>query len=341
MKDCFQILNGLLGPVASVSAILFLARKMQRKSTSDAHYMPGSEDHYQHLTSLLHPVDVRVIEIDILPSQCSQVIQHESSAIAIPKSLLVQCFLIARKAFFVPDITSTDTARDQQLLQATDVILLWDPNHVTAANWRKRYLKTLHESPSSLDDPNGINSQNIKVAIERELAYTESLLTSPLTKHTKASTLWAHRVWVISHFADLLLPTKSAEELGELWGAQMAIVLKAGERHPKNYYAWNHLRQLYEFLVLKTDSKVDSRLVLCSIEHIHKWCLMHPRDISGWSFMAYSTEMLAAAFQADVEVSKNINNAVVKIYRETEMFVHKYDWTGESMEWFLNFFRLR
>lgn len=302
--------------------------------------MPTAEDNYNLLTSLINPFDAQVLEIDILPSQCSQDIQHDDFAIAIPKSILVQCYLIARKIFFSSEVKPPDCLREQTLLQATSVILLWDPNHVTAANWRKRYLETLNDGHNSLESRGENGSHGIKDAVEREMTYIESLVTSPLSKHTKASTLWAQRFWIISRFTDHMLPNGSIEESEELWRAQMVVVMKAGERHPKNYYAWHHLRQLHGFLVSRTDGKIDSMLCLYSIPKIHQWCLMHPRDISGWSFTIYLINISIETLQAETTALKDFHDVVAKIRYATEDFVSKYEWTGNSIGHFIEFLNM-
>lgn len=57
---------------------------------------------------------------------------------------------------------------------------------------------------------------------------------------------------------------------------EVSTVLRAAEAHPKNYYAWTYARWL-----------VSVQNVGFNQEDLVSWCMKHPGDVSGWSFLAW------------------------------------------------------
>ena len=61
------------------------------------------------------------------------------------------------------------------------------------------------------------------------------------------------------------------------------------------------------------------------------WCFLHPRDVSGWSFLVWLLEE-----QVKILGCGSGGEGMVRdIVMETEAFVAKYEWKGESIDWFL------
>lgn len=224
-------------------------------------------------------------------------------------------------------------------------MLLWDPNHVTAINFRKRCLLSLRGE--------GGEGAGLEKAVRDEMWFLASLVTSPLVKHTKSSTLWGHRLWLlrVAHESVIgVLRTRTRGEEGitedrllgkgggieRYWNRELEVVMKAGERHPRNYYAWLYARDLLRELVRAGSPKEDgkwrsSRLAGGCLEKVYGWCLQHPRDISGWSFLRF----LLRETTNNGEVEEEDDQATKLVWRTRE-FVRKYSWRGESIEWFLN-----
>lgn len=100
--------------------------------------------------------------------------------------------------------------------------------------------------------------------------------------------------------------------------------MRAGERHPRNYYAWNYARQLLATLSERSEDST-AELARGSVEVVKKWCLGHPRDVSGWAFLAF---LLGRVDRVGAEGGE-------RVVRETRAFVRKFQWRGESVEWFL------
>lgn len=370
---------------------------------------PHSPKVYNSLISLLSPLAPTVFELDILPSYFPAEIHSTSSAIALPKPLLASLFLTARHVFFSyrnksssrreirqQTVSGTPTPAPAYVaddaLQATKIILLWDPNHLTAANFRKKHLLSLF--PSSL---------NLLQHLTDELCFLTSLLTSPLPKHTKSSTLWSHRFFLLSKFGHEIssnlitttlpgssfsdppknLPSKKSNTndndnehtttidkgLPLLWLHELEIIMKAGDRHPKNYYAWSYARQLLtafstgEILPISNITTAVApqiwkhQIAAASVPRVQKWCLAHPRDISGWAFLEYllttglrweregraeekikcdegGLEMRGKE-QSGNGVQEAFDETVRRVLQESEEFARKFQWKGDSLAWFL------
>lgn len=151
--------------------------------------------------------------------------------------------------------------------------------------------------------------------------------------------------------------------------------MKAGDRHPKNYYAWSYARQLLTALstgeILSSPARqigkhqIDAtrmnQIAAISIFPVQKWCLAHPRDISGWTFLEYLlTTGLGWERKGQIEEGtkcnggglegrakgrlengdrKVVDEMVRRVVRESEDFVSKFQWKGDSLAWFLNAMR--
>ena len=123
-----------------------------------------------------------------------------------------------------------------------------------------------------------------------------------------------------------------------IWVAyQLRITMTAGERHSKNYHAWEYARQVSRLLfpvkpvkgrgIADVKNSCHSNILRQSFAITHQWCLMHPTDISGWAFLASQLFEFPDQTIAVQEASKVIGN--------TRDFVRKFDWKGESVCWFL------
>lgn len=315
--------------------------------------VPSIKDAYDQLISILHPPEPTVLEIDFLPSSYPSQILYEHPALALPKSLLVKLFLRAREIFFNEQLGLSQLGDDgyDARLKATSVILLFDPNHITAANFRKRHILNCRDraaKDSHQDDKTSWQSH----VIQRELCFLTTLLTSPLKKHTKASTLWAQRLWIFRNFIDILVNTPDetaavVDGMPALWKQELEIVIKAGERHPRNYYGWDYARKLFNLLKPAADkdhgiedADVFQKLLIGSSKTLYAWCLMHPRDVSGWSFMIFwlqnmKNQTKASNLTLTDSNPKQLDCEINRIVKETRTWTARYDWDGESVCWFL------
>ena len=215
-----------------------------------------------------------------LPPGCNALIDGDS--IAIPKAKLVQAFVVARK-LFVELVAEDSNSQDSALRDATAVILLMDPEHLTAANARKRIIQRAKEN---IGRSNG-STEELETILAAELLFIDSYLTSRLHRHTKSPTLWAHRRWVLE-------VVKNVHKLSdrEVFTYLTTIVMVSAERHPRNYYAWSHMRWLLQEFhsnntlpehVPQVTAFDNSKL----LSVVKAWCLAHPGDTSGYSFLLF------------------------------------------------------
>lgn len=217
-----------------------------------------------------------LLESHPLPEGIYTIIDHESHSIGIPKRVLKDAARTAWQDFF-----HVDAALEGQYI-ASSVILLIHPEHITAANARKRFVAHAHE-------------RDMRVRrIKRDLCFLESLFISPLHRHTKSPTLWAHHGWLIKQL-DVSVQMQ-AIDLNHL-----QPYLRAGEIHPKNVYAWQYLRYrisdtpgLYESFSYSSDESISRSQVGGSVfgmpailSYFLAWCLRHLSDTSGWSFLLW------------------------------------------------------
>ena len=67
--------------------------------------------------------------------------------------------------------------------------------------------------------------------------------------------------------------------------------------------------------------------VVETVRQVHGWCLGHPRDVSGWSYLVFLMERGVEGWGQGFEERK--------VKWEMEEWVRKYEWRGASVEWFL------
>lgn len=190
---------------------------------------------------------------------------QDGNALALSKQGLVQAFFAARTLFQGQDYGRQTAEDPDALLAVSSVILLMDPEHLTAANARKRLVKSASAS-----------SDRLLELVRRDKLYIDSLLTSRLHRHTKSPTLWSHRRW-------LLETARQHGEQPDVIQDIKDIVMVAGERHPKNYYAWCHARWLTGLI---PEDKRDT-VLMGLVSATKAWCLRHDGDISGWTFLFF------------------------------------------------------
>lgn len=224
------------------------------------------------------------------PGSAVQIAEH---TIGIPKRVLEASFRVAYSVFFETDVSDRTDDNDGAILGATSIMLLFDPEHLTAANTRKEIIQKGISRSSS-------DSEEKKILVS-ELFFTEFLLTSKLQRHNKSPTLWHHRKWLIETFDS---PSNGiADTLHE--HEALLIVSRAADRHPGNYYAFDYLRWWVESRPRKegTDPMDIWSEKLKLAQYYTFWCLNHTSDPSGWSFLLWAMDVMsveALVLQADI-----------------------------------------
>lgn len=265
---------------------------------------------FEYLTNVVSANWHGPLEIEVLPKALQEdelVIRILDQCIGIPHTLLTLAFRHARMLFFdvgrAAPVEADVYAVMRLIMQATQAMLIFDPEHLTAANTRKRYLSALLgarlDTIDVLDD-----------AIRNEMWLLDSLLTSPLHRHTKSPTLWNHRRWLVEEFLEwvmelqrhdtlgskrmsLLLPQMTIDSTEILWQSfvqpELQLIYRAAEQHPLNYHAWAYARAFLDIISdwaeLK-DYDVD-RIISYAVELQQAWCLSHLADTSAWAFMLW------------------------------------------------------
>ncbi len=228
---------------------------------------------YEALVDFFTRHENEVVEIEVLPPAIQPpdgITLEEGLNLGIPKKILALAFIEARQRF-LGNVTSDCTS--STAFQATKVILLFDPEYITAANFRKRRLLALKDGGSE-------TKTIFQVALKQELCFLNSILTSPLHRQSKSPTLWHHRLWLVNLTIDHELSNASDEQKKVFWRDEIDAVCKSGEQHPKNYYAWQYARR---FLPHTKDLGLTDEFV----HRVKNWCFKHPSDISGWSFLLF------------------------------------------------------
>ncbi len=300
---------------------------------------PSSDEVYRELVGFFGAHAGKVLEIEILPSGfplpsgTTSPILQDGTNLGITKKALVQAFLVARHMYFnnLKLNKSSEQEVEEAKVASTHIILLFDPEHLTAANLRKKSLLRLEASHYSG------RPEKLTKAVKIELAFLETLQTSPLHRHTKSPTLWHHRRWLVQKYFNQVCQAHGIvwrehrtfqEDFKLLWMSELEVIMRAGDRHPKNYYAWAYARRLLDFLAQKdltaaSDTPLQS-WAACSARRMLDWCLGHPTDISGWSFLLYLLKKLpdGTALQTS-------------IFEKAWDFRCRLSWDGEALWWFL------
>ena len=256
--------------------------------------VPGN-DAFQDLCRIFSAREERILEIEILPPALGPLLQ-DGCSIGITKKHIVKAFTVARRVFFqaldadapasAPPRKDADTKSNTELAVCSEIILLYDCEHLTACNWRKRRILAL-VPPRDHDDLDPAQRQTVVRMLDTELSLMKTYLCSPLPRHTKSPTLWQHRLWVLDY--KMRVEFGGGSDALSLLNAELSTVLRAGELHPKNYYAFNYMR-LFHGRLSQTTEDGPAVLAQSILEPTLTWCLMHPADISGWGFVRYLLE---------------------------------------------------
>lgn len=255
---------------------------------------PPPTDAFRDLARIFMTRGGRILEFEILLPGLGPILEDDG-AVGVSKKYLVQAFVTARQIFFDslkanPNYTGDATLSgssnhevhgedaNKGVAVASEIILLFDCEHLTACNWRKKRLSALFNS----DEEALIHALNI------ELSLMTTFLCSPLHRHTKSPTLWHHRQWIQLQVIRLRKP--DFQGVKEILQSELSIALRAGELHPRNYYAFSYIRQMHRILseLGQENSEAWSvQLAQFIVRPTLDWCILHPGDISGLMFLLY------------------------------------------------------
>lgn len=284
------------------SSVLDMSRALDR-SVKESLKKGDHARAFHELSDVLCQSYDQLLEIELLPPSHevpgNAVFLQDGNAIAVPKLQLVQAFVLARQK--LRELDQAQHCDDPEtLLGSLGVMLLMDPENLTAANTRKRILAEVYYA----DQDKGT------ALMLREKYFIDSLLTSRLHRHTKSPTLWSHRRWLCGRLCGAGLPIDVAQDL-------RTVIFISAERHPRNYYAWCHARLLVDLV-----GDPDPDQLNAFVEDTKKWCFGHHSDISGWTFLQF---LLARCPE----------NVLVATFRDTIELTESFRWKNESVWYFL------
>ncbi|KAJ5714968.1 uncharacterized protein N7483_012149 [Penicillium malachiteum] len=294
--------------------------------------MTTPENAYQKLANVFSSRGNQILEIEMISSALETSFLQDELFIGITKKMLVAAYTVARKLFtqhrsmtddeFHTDPFATNTESSVAFRRTiTEIMLLFDCEHLSACNWRKRWLKTAVTYAKTQDQ-----IISMREVLETELTLLTTYQCSPLHRHTKSPTLWSHRLWVLRQM--LYIQVWSIEELRKLEQTELQGVLRAAELHPKNYYAFSYMRQLHTLLAntpgVADRTKWAAELAGSLVDPVLEWCLSHPRDISGCIFLRYLLFIIS-----DQQIRRNTVGKVI-------VFARDIGWEGESLWTFVD-----
>ncbi|KAI9801391.1 MAG: hypothetical protein M1825_003370 [Sarcosagium campestre] len=245
----------------------------------------------------------QTIEIEILPRDFkfpdgtaapSFGVLFEPGYLGIRKDDLVQAFFKSQSTFFEGNARAPDgTEFSNYTFTASQIFTLFDPEFITAANYRKRCILNFRFA-------DGQDSWKIEKIAKTEFGILNSLLTSDLPRHNKSPTLWYHRRWIIATLWPRIFKLHSQSHRSSIaqpdfkWPdflkTELKVVCTAGRLHSPNYYAYNYARWIYGFVKGRTSSEdpldLDD-LASSSSKYILDQCLQRPTDVSIWSFLLF------------------------------------------------------
>lgn len=243
---------------------------------------------------------------------------------------------------------------------AAEVILLLAPEHLTACNWRKRLLLRVldqalpEQAMMALRCEITFTTTLLRSPLHR---HTKSptlwfhrywiLARLPLEPNSRGLGSF---VSALSQGGEELAPS-DLENAKRILLSELSVVLKSAEHHPMNYYAFSYIRQFLNLLERKLNQTpgdgagsglephfdrghphqqgqgpvtLKSLVTERVLERTHSWCLGHPGDISGWSFLGFLLEL------ADDSAAQR------SVVERTVRYAADIAWDGEALWTFLD-----
>lgn len=235
----------------------------------------------------LHHLDFRLSRatIEILPGEIHEWVSETGQVstflspyvfvdghLGIPQKQLFRDYIDALSVFKMAQenkVTAKESTQISDLIASTSVILVANPAHLAALNARKQLVQQSLLNPS------------------QELAFSTVLVS--LRNSSKQSILWHHRRWLFK----ILYPLASSGPQTEpnenfylphdVLEKEFAIIAKACEVYPRNYYAWTH----WQFCIRNIRSSgikimdLDWKVLIQEFRRLRRWVETHVSDHSS------------------------------------------------------------
>lgn len=98
--------------------------------------------------------------------------------------------------------------------------------------------------------------------------------------------------------------------LQKLVDREFDTITQAGARHRNNYYAWMYARRLCSLILPSLCQDLRKQILESKVDTMHKWCCIHPGDISSWTFLLYLLWNLQDPKRGERIVTETFNLAV-------------------------------
>ncbi|KAH8906965.1 hypothetical protein BR93DRAFT_648969 [Coniochaeta sp. PMI_546] len=243
-------------------------------------------------------MEIELLGQTMFPPRVS--VLRDGPAIAINKFGLQAAYFEVledvRNSRYVEDVGEDPANHDNtaEKLKSLAILVLLQPEYLMAVNLRKSLLLSVWVEA-------GPGLARCRSLVQLEKKFIDSLLTSPLNKHNKSPTLWSHRRWLVPRLIHFGL-VDIVKDLTE-------VVMVAGEKHPRNYYAWHHARYLMTLVDWKSEATGQDIL-----RAVLDWCKRHHDDTSGWSFLQsllltegrYEQESVACALKDVLRLASSL-----------------------------------
>ncbi|RIA81329.1 hypothetical protein C1645_810106 [Glomus cerebriforme] len=215
---------------------------------------------YQTLNKIFDTHEIH--EIGLLPYQNTQPNDDYypfffiESNLGIPLEYVDKLYKYAHGIFMkVRDCGSDGNNETVKLLKdSTRCIVIINTDCYSALNARKKLIIDNHINPI------------------KELKFIDLLFTFP--KHTKHSTIWFHRKWIIQQH----VPSDDIS-----WQHEIDITRRVAELYPKNYYAWTYRHWI--LLKISDDSLHSQSFFVDELKIMKIWVQKNISDYSGFQHL--------------------------------------------------------
>ncbi|TFK51095.1 hypothetical protein OE88DRAFT_1630660, partial [Heliocybe sulcata] len=220
---------------------------------------------------------------------------YQEGNLGVPQKILYQAYLacVPRMKRSRSSRTTLDQTRALDLVHLTSVTLLANPAHYTALRQRKSLIEM-----SVLE-------------AGKELQFMDALLS--VREACKQSVLWCYRRWLLrriyggtsaSHnnaddgFSQILLPLEAIQK-------ELAVVSRACEIYPRNYFAWLHRHHCASVLVSSCGASTGDHCkafvgsLLEEFRWARHWLELHVTDYSAADYLVKLPERVSAITMDD------------------------------------------
>ncbi|GMM34224.1 Ecm9 protein [Saccharomycopsis crataegensis] len=177
------------------------------------------------------------------------------------------------------DLGLLTTDKLQELYYVTSGLLLTTPSSTTAVSLHWDVVLQTYKNHHQ-----GASLGEFWEFLTLEISFVETLLTAKLSRVNKSSVVWLlYKKLLALHCITLTNYDNSIDNHGfNFTNAMMkkilSVVIRSGETHPRNYYAWNFLRSVIHLV----HSHRDNISMMDIYNKLYGFCRANPSDNSCW-----------------------------------------------------------